>query len=85
MLDPKTKVRVAGATAAATSLFALVATNAHAAATGSLISAATSTAQEVQDNILGASPYVLPIIAVILALTMVIRWVFGLLRRTVGR
>lgn len=79
------KARLVGVGAALAAPLMFVATNVHAAANGTLISAATTTAQEVSDNILGAAPYVVPIVALILALTMVIRWVFGLLRRTTGR
>jgi len=62
-----------------------VALNVFAAADATLVNAATSTAQTVSDNILGAAVYVIPIIAVVFALGMVIRWVFGLLRRSAGR
>jgi len=85
MVSPLVKARLRFAGVALAVPAALMATNVFAAADSTLIGAATSTAQTVSDNVLGAAPYVIPIIAVLLALGMVIRWVFGLLRRSVGR
>jgi len=77
----KGRLRIVGLSLVAPA--ALIAPSVFAAADATLVTAATSTAQTVQDNVLGAAPIVIPIIAVILALGLVIRWVFGMLRRSV--
>lgn len=75
--------RIAVGVGASVPVLLALATNVHAAADAQLVSAATTTAQAVSDNVLGAATYVIPIIAVLFALGMVVRWVFGLLRRSV--
>jgi len=79
------RARVAAIGSAIAAPLALLSVSVHAAADAQLLNAATTTAQTVSDNVLGAAVYVVPIIAVLLGLGIVIRWVMGLLRRSTGR